>query len=180
MGNGTFAPLPLGHYTGALSVGDEEPLIADLNGDGLGDFVWTDPNDGAILIYESRPDGKYAAATALVPANTATNGPNHLEPVGNLRTITIGDFNGDGISDILAWDFNQPPGVGLADARVAFSDGKGRFTFAPGITSEQQQEADVNRMIPVTADINGDGRADLLMDAHEGGLSYGLMNADGT
>jgi len=177
---GTFAPVPLGHYTAPLSVGDEEPAAADLNGDGLADFVWTDPNDGAILIYESRPDGKYAASNALTPANTSTEGPNNQENVGNIRTITTGDFNGDGFTDILAWDFNQVPTGGLADARVAFSNGKGSFTFAPGLTSKQQQDASVDRMIPVTADINGDGRSDLIMQAHGGGLSYALMNADGT
>ncbi len=176
---GAFGPVAAASYTGPASIGDHQSAPVDLNGDGVPDFVWADPAYGHVFLYESKADGSYGASRLLVAANTDASGPNIQEFPENLRVISTGDFNGDGKSDLLAWDLTSAPTDELADAHFALSDGKGNFTFTAGLSSKQQAEANVQRMLMHTADFNNDGLSDVTMQANDGGVSIGFANKDG-
>ncbi len=70
--------------------------IADLDGDGRKEIIGADNNNGAILIYENRGDNIYKE---IVRLKNETDGANaYGEQFG------IGDFDGDGKTELLAGD----------------------------------------------------------------------------
>jgi hypothetical protein len=85
---------------------------------------------------------------------------------------SIGDVNGDGIPDLI--------GIEEGFIQVEFGNGDGTFRIGP-----TQKTLATGAFDTVVVDINGDGRADLIMDAAiqdsaSGGIVVCLGNGDGT
>ena len=163
-GDGTFGASQTGTvYNQGVIGGDGVPgsmVAADFNGDGkmdlavVGDYV----APGGVTILLGNGDGTFKAA-----------GPN-LAPSGNFGRIASGDFNGDGIPDLVAtnyFNYGESPTIFL---------GKGDGTFTTLSTSFT---LDYFPTSLVVADFNGDGFLDLAFsDLNE--VEIVLGNGDGT
>ena len=95
--------------------------------------------------------------------------------------VVLGDFNGDGLTDILRWG-NNP-----TDNQLWLSAGTGAFTQPTQFNlGGQQLFSNDGCYVSIIADFNGDGRADVLRIAGANGNSCGggnllfLSNGDGS
>lgn len=163
-GDGTFGTAQTGvAYNQGPVGGDVVPgsmVAADFNGDGkmdlaiVGDYV----SSGGVTILLGNGDGTFTAA-----------GPN-LDVSGDFGLIATGDFNGDGIPDLVAtnyFDFGTSPTIFL---------GKGDGTFTSMGTSFT---LDYFPTSVVVADFNDDGALDLAF-SDLNGVEIALGNGDGT
>jgi|GEM_PF-2006599 len=116
-------------------------LLADLSGDGRLDVVTTAvdalADEGSLLVIDSA-----TSQSTSVPLGAAW---------GNVRSVALGDLTGDGLTDAA---------VGLEDGRLRLARGLGGGAFAPMPTDSQS--AAVGGGAVALADVNGDGRLDLL------------------
>ncbi|MCP4128697.1 MAG: hypothetical protein GY753_16795, partial [Gammaproteobacteria bacterium] len=148
-GDGTFqsaiksSPRTTGNFS------DYKSSIGDFNGDGLSDIVWTMGTTTVLRAYIAlaNNDGTFELAIHNAPRTT-----------GDFSTAqaNIGDFNGDGLSDI-AW--TKQGSFGLR-AYTALSSGVGRLNAA--LTSSPRTSADFDLYRPIVGDYNGDGYSDLV------------------
>jgi hypothetical protein len=150
--------------------------IADLTGDGISDlmvfgtnnvYIYADPDlDGAYSVHNVIADGTFGL------------------PFTNFYQVQALDVDGDGLRD-LAVDmgrgqiyFLKDEGSTQAGFQVFLANGDGTYAANASFSSAK----DFRRFI--TADINGDQVADLLVadgvDAGKGSISAYLGNADGS
>ena len=182
-GDGTFNSLPPGQYAGNL-MGFQQPVPADFNGDGKLDFVWVDPSYITATFYAGLGGGTFLAAPAIIPANTSASFPNNTEIPNNIEIVATGDFNGDGITDVIAYDYTNAfidlDGLAWPDITVGLGRGDGTFTFSLLMSGKEQfvngYAFSVN---PVTADFNHDGFPDVVMQTFNG-IGVWISNGDGT
>lgn len=133
-------------------------LMGDFNGDGKADFVrqekgaWDDDNKDLAQVFLSTgrcfPFTKYD-----IPYEQPVALP------GDLTTIFVGDFNGDGKDDfirqeMLGWDWDE-----LNTADVFLSNGKGKFTSVD-IPESYKLKGSITKLS--IGDFNGDGKTDFL------------------
>jgi hypothetical protein len=116
-------------------------LLIDLTGDGRLDVLTTSVDDaldeGRLLLFDSTT--QQSTETALGPAWSTVQG------------LAVGDLTGDGLVDVA---------VGLDDGGLRLAEGTGAATFVAG--SLDPLSAAVGGGALAMADINGDGRQDLL------------------
>ena len=127
-------------------------VASDLNGDGNTDIV-VDATNGT-TIYLGNGDGTFKAS-------------NDASPLGD--QLLLNDFDGDGIPDLL-----YVPSSAYGNA--AFRHGKGDGTFNAPVNSLSLYHGASS---PVTADLNGDGKLDLIAWA-DGALNVWSGNGDGS
>ncbi|HWZ83552.1 MAG TPA: FG-GAP-like repeat-containing protein [Terriglobales bacterium] len=172
-GNGTFQPAvtyPSGGIT-ATSI-----AVADVNHDGKPDLLVA--NDcagtcseikGAVAVLLGNGNATFQPALSYDSGGTHANG------------VTAADVNGDGNTDLLVSN--------LVQNTVGVLLGNGNGTFQPAVTysSDPGSNASVVASVGV-ADVNGDGKPDLLVvndslggDGNNGGAVALLVgNGDGT
>lgn len=132
----------------ATGLAQTRPVRAgDINGDGLLDLVAGDAFVTGASIILNRGSGQYATATTQ-----ALN-----------QSFELADFNQDGYVDFLAAQTNP---------KIYFGSSSGTFSQSPSITLAS---TGFNRVS--TADINGDGNADIIGWAS--GLSVALGDGKG-
>lgn len=164
----------LGHGDGSLSVKPSSyavggyawntPLIADFNGDGLMDVVESD--DLYSLVYlQGYGDGTFRASPTY-PL------PNSFDQGAYTYSLATGDFNGDGVPDVVAGQLRNYGSTG-----VVVYLGKGDGTFAPGVSYGDQP----NMSYVAVGDFNRDGILDIAaIDRQNSEVQIFLGNGDGT
>ena len=153
-GDGTFQP--------ATSVSAIQPyglVVGDFNGDGKQDLaVGNKGTNGSLAIYLGNGDGTFQAGQVYPASSAAT-----------YQVLALGDFNRDGIPDIVVSDSNHD--------QVAVYLGNGDGTFQPAALFATGH-------IPwnvVVGDINNDGNPDLIVaDDGDPNITILLGNGDGT
>lgn len=184
-GDGTLrgAPVEPFAYTGTN--------VTDLNGDGHADAVGVD-GSGAFQAYIGDGKGGFAQKTALTYTPVSIGGTTYQ--VTGIDGYAVGDVNGDGKPDIVyvGTQFSGPNGA--AGFFVALGHGDGTFgapTFfpMPQIVPAGDYDTNVTLSDVRLADVNGDGRADLIYSYKDQayhsqdyylGTAIQLANADGT
>ena len=142
----------------------DEFVIADVNRDGAPDIVTAgayfsgSPGEKNVRTYLNRGNGAFAAAPPL----TSQEG---------IRAVAAGDFNRDGRVDVAFEATDDADGRGIL--RVALGRGDGTFTLASETTVPRGGKL-------IVADVDADGRLDILSDVFFGGVTVWYGEGDGT
>ena len=149
-GDGTFAtavwnaPLNTGDYTAY------DPALGDFNGDGLVDIAWTfESATNGLRAYVSLSTGNGNLASAIYNAPKTTGDMTSYSP-------TVGNINGDGISDIV-WTES-----GTSGFKVRAALGQGDGTLKSAKWSRPKDSGDMSAYAAALGDFNGDGLTDLM------------------
>ncbi len=147
-----FKPPTLSPTSGATS----GAIVADFSGDGKLDVAYP---DGTVLL--AKADGTYQSGTPW-----CTNAQAYCSLTA-VRSIATADFNHDGKPDLLVTTPNF--------LWVLLGNGDGTFQAAVNSASGAASTA------AVVADVNGDGKADVMLDpGGSGALAISLGTGDGT
>jgi len=156
--------------------GVPEALAADLNRDGLPDLI--------TIRFASSPTFNNGAATVLLNRGDGTFqtfGDYDLQSVGTQAGVVTGDFNGDGVIDLLA---DLPPNFATSFTRrfaLLLGNGDGTFQTPPRLI-DVPNFFDGFKLL--AQDVNGDGNLDVvrLAKLFTGGaqVEVSLGNGDGT
>jgi hypothetical protein len=146
-------PLPITPYSG--------PVAADFNADGNLDFAVVTTN--GIAVFLGNGHGNWTQSD-LLP--------------GIPNGIAVGDFNGDGIPDIV----ESPLGNTVKPGTILVHVGNGDGTFSGPVSSTGPPGAG----FPVTGDFNADGKLDIAVTSDPGynprhaSIAVMLGNGDGS
>ena len=135
-----------GHFWPVASppTGSEPMAVAsaDFNGDGWQDLVCVDYADFTVIMFTNNGRGGFAPAST----NTLATGAAPL-------WVAAADVNGDGRPDIITANY------GLSTITILTNNGSNGFTLATNISTGTSTQP----YYVVAADINGDGRTDLIV-----------------
>ena len=158
--NGVMANFPGWAASGATKI------VGDFNGDGRADIALTGVAGWAsIPVAFSNGDGYFTVTNAGVASFPlwASSG----------ATKVVGDFNGDGRTDIAL-----TRGQGWTGVPVAFSNGNGTFTVTNNYMPEFSGWARQGAMV-ISGDFNRDGRADIALTGVRGWSSIPVAFSNG-
>ena len=157
-----------GYNAGGWRVENHPRYMADITGDGRADIIGFG-NDG-VYVSRAQPDGSYSAPQFVLADFGYNAGGWRVER--HLRIMA--DVNGDGRADIVAF--------GDAGVYVALAQADGAFSAPQFVLADFGYNAGGWRveMHPrIMADVNGDGRADIVAFGNDGVyVAYG--QADGS
>jgi len=143
-------------------------ITGDVNGDGILDLALVARYAGAVNLLLGNGDGTFQAALNI--------------PVAGFGQVSmvIGDFNGDGKADLAVLnqcgsnsDCSDNPAGLVGSVTILLGNGDGTFTAAVASPATGTYADSM-----VTADFNGDGKADLAVSGNPTTILLG--NGDGT
>jgi Bacterial Ig-like domain (group 3)/FG-GAP-like repeat/Abnormal spindle-like microcephaly-assoc'd, ASPM-SPD-2-Hydin/FG-GAP repeat len=204
----TFAPKTAGAAAGTLTVpsnGTSAAQIVTLNGTTLpptissttttiinsgaaGDYTLTgtvigvrstDAPAGTVSFVDASNNNLSLGTAALGAGTPGLSLAVFSPPSSGMgpNAIAVGDFNGDGKPDIATTNSGGSVGIRTAGGPPGILLGNGDGTFTAGTTPVTPTHA----LVIATADFNGDGKLDLVVDGGtNGGLIILLGNGDGT
>ncbi len=157
--------------TQALTVRTVEAIATgDFNGDGKLDIVDLDSGEYLNVVF-GNGDGTFQAPV-LNPIVAANIFP---------EAIAVGDFNGDHMLDVAVWSTNSnvPPN-GITQVTIYLGNGNGTFTAGATYQATGSDSTNPGPSSIVAADVNGDGKLDLIALSPLGNVYVLLGNGDGT
>jgi hypothetical protein len=126
----------------------------DFNADGIQDILWRENTAGGIAIWLMNSNGTIKSAIGLGSI-----------PITDWTIVATGDFDGDGVSDIL-WR-NSAGGIAMwlmnSNGTIKSSAGLGSLSITDWTVAE-------------TGDFDGDGKSDILWRHSSGAVALWLMN----
>jgi len=131
----------------------------DFNGDGRADLLWQTA-DGLVTDLFGQPSGGFVDNSANVAINTGTD----------WHAIDTGDFNGDGMSDILWQNANGTVREWLGQSDGTFVGNTDHVNFIPA----------AGMHVVDIGDYNGDAIDDLLWQTSDGTVTSSLGQTDGS
>ena len=137
-GNGTFQAATT---IGTGGTGPASVSVADVNGDGQPDIVAANYNSNTVSILLGTGTGSFALSGSPI----ATGG-------SGVKSAVVADMNGDGKPDIVATNYNS------GTVTVLVGNGTGSFTQ----TTDSPVSVGSTPYNVVVADVNGDGRPDII------------------
>jgi hypothetical protein len=146
-GTGSFDPAIGTVVTNTQDVYESGVAFADFDGDGKLDFIAASEGSADVAFGKGRGDGSFAA-TSFVDATAAS------VPSGAFGVLAALDLNGDGKTDLIGSNFNN------GDLFAAFAESGGSFTFKRTLSQISSGVFIQN----YTADFNGDGKPDLIVE----------------
>lgn len=146
---GATVPLPPG-YNRLFNQRTVQKIVGDFNGDGRPDFAGFRNGLTTVPIISTQADGTFAGNSATLPAPVAK----YVNAPGVQRQS--GDFNGDGLLDIIVL------GNGYQSIPMLFSDGQLGFSATLNkIPANVSAYLNANTAKQYIGDFNGDGLADI-------------------
>jgi hypothetical protein len=164
-GDGTFS-LPANGSTYTEDSGTAQSLaLADFTGDGNVDIAQLGGDYKQLSIFAGNGKGSFYGAPTLSSTTDATPAPLYID------LQDVGDVQGKGFSSAIYVDYTGAIVTGVGD-------GKGNFTYITGLAASAVPK--LAFIEPVQADLNGDGKQDILIAGTDGSLSVAFSNGDGT
>ena len=169
-GDGTFTRAATGNMTWQTDL--DACAVGDFDGDGHADIACMFDDNGAVRLFTKRVLAPGIWATSQIELLDGRSGATFVG-----RHIAAGDFNGDGRADLVVATLE----VGGWTLSMGISNGDGTFAWQLAQTTGWRNVVgDVNEL--VTADFNGDGRADVMFASAVPGasdvVSIGLSISD--
>jgi len=161
---GATTPTFAAQQSFAVGVNPTSVAIADLDGDGKPDLIVTNASSSTISILRNTTPAGAAVPTFATQQTFATGSYPY--------SVAAADFDGDGKLDLVVAN------VGNSDVSVfrnTTAAGATTFTFA----DPQRFSAGLEAAWLAVADINGDGKPDLIVAAYIGNLASVLLNTSG-
>ena len=131
----------------------------DFNGDGLSDILWRSDQTGEIYTWITNASAGFADYYV----------PSHAEVPLGWHVVGLGDFNGDGKTDILWRDDSGLLATWLGQANGGFAD-----NYTNSVV-----QVPTDWQVQGIGDFNGDGKADILWRNSTGLLATWLGQANG-
>ena len=137
--------------------------VGDFNGDGKPDLAVANQTSGNVTVLLGNGSGGFTPASGSpVPAG--------LSP----KAVAVGDFNGDGIADLVVANFGNPLSGG-GSLTVLLGNGGGGFTQAAG----SPLSVGATPVALAVADFDGDGKTDVAI-ANETANTVTIMLGNGS
>ena len=135
--------------------------LGDFNGDGTNDFLWRNQN-GTLVDWTMN-------GSQITASQAVTFGANPVAPDNSWNVAGIGDFNGDGKSDILWRNTNG--------SLIDWTMNGSQVTASQQVTLGGSAAApDSSWSVAGIGDFNGDGKSDVLWRNTNGSLIDWTMN----
>jgi hypothetical protein len=140
------------HMASWISAVGASIALGDLDGDALpNDYCLVDPRSDRVVAAAVPGTGeRFPAFVAAAPSADVT-----LAPTG----CRFGDFNEDGVTDLLVYYWGRAPIVLLRRATVPLASGAAAFRTVDIVPAEERW----NTGALTTADVDGDGHLDLVV-----------------
>ena len=145
------------------------PIVADLNRDGLLDIAVTSRSLGySVKVFLGNGNGTFNGATTSFLNSFLPSRP------------VVGDFNGDGNADLATPTISVDPSTSMAYsvAKILLGNGNGSFRDGGTVQLSLDRRTDESVQSADVGDINGDGRLDLVF-AHRGSGTVSVLNGNG-
>jgi hypothetical protein len=156
-------------FTSSLATSNSSVAVAtgDFNGDGKLDVITLDYSAN-LNVMLGKGNGTFQApiATNVAQSNTFS------------EAIAVGDFNGDHLLDVAVWATSAI--TGNTEVNIFLGNGAGSFTFSNTYTAPNSNNFNPGPNSIVAADINGDGKLDVVGLTQYNGVFIFLGNGDGT
>ena len=154
-GDGTFEKPITSPLTGSAINNTDLLLTGDFNGDGKPDLLIGEDYDVGFGVLLGKGDGSFKEEVDTAVSN-------------GFQSLAVGDFNGDGKTDVVV---TTTTGFNTS-LNIYLSNGDGTF--------RQGAQYAANGGAPVVADVNHDGKLDLVTAGFDEPLQVFLGNGDGT
>jgi hypothetical protein len=137
-------------------------VVGDFNADGKLDVATANNLDNTVTVLFGTGDGNFTATPTTIPVGA--------EPIG----LAVADLNGDKVLDLVVTNSSGGNNA-TGTISVLIGTGTGAFTAQPEISSTA-----FNVPVAVTvADVNGDGKPDLIV-ANEDGDTASILLGNGS